>query len=353
MRIAQVAPLHEAVPPKLYGGTERVVSYLTEELVALGHDVTLYASGDSITSARLVASCDSALRLDPQCLDTVVYHVLQLEALMGEAATYDIIHFHTDYMHYPWARRALAPTVTTLHGRQDLNDLIPLYEEYGDIPLVSISNAQRLPIAHANWVGTVYHGLPETLYRVSPGPGRYLAFLGRFSPEKGFERAVEIASRAGLPLKVAAKCDPIDRAYFDQVVRPLLNEPVVEYVGEIGEHEKADFLGGAIALLFPIDWPEPFGLVLIESMACGTPVIAWPSGSVPELVDHGVTGFIVRSIEGAVDAADEARRLDRARVRATFERRFSARRMTQDYLRLYRRLINAQPPIRPVFSRNG
>ncbi len=338
MRIAQVAPLNEAVPPLFYGGTERVVSYLTEELVAMGHDVTLFASGDSVTSARLEACCPQALRLDPGCESRLAHHLMQLDRVMAAAERFDVIHCHGDLLHYPWARRAPVPVLTTLHGRQNIRDLQPLYREFDDVALVSISNAQRRPIPWARWIATVYHGLPADLLAPTARPGGYLAFLGRFSHEKRFDRAVAIARGAGLPLKVAAKADPEEHAYFDQVVRPLLGDPLVEWVGEIGEADKAAFLGGAIAHLFPIDWPEPFGVVMIEAMACGTPTIAWPCGSVPEVIENGVSGFIVSSIEAAVAAVAACARLDRAGCRAAFERRFTARRMAADYVSVYRRL---------------
>ncbi|MGE5546806.1 MAG: glycosyltransferase family 4 protein [Solirubrobacterales bacterium] len=349
MRIAQVAPLNEAVPPKLYGGTERVVHYLTEELVRMGHDVTLFASGDSETTARLIPCCPRALRLDPGCEDPVVHHILQLEAVMDQADEFDVVHVHVDYLHFPWARRSPTPVLTTLHGRQNIPDYGPLYDQFSDLPLVSISHSQRRPQPHANWFGTVYHGLPEDLLTPTFTPGSYLAFLGRFSPEKGFDRAVEIARRTGLPLKAAAKKDPRDSAYFDAVVGDLLDDPLVEWIGEIGEGDKATFLGGAIAHLFPIDWPEPFGLVMTEAMACGTPTIAWACGSVPEIIENGVSGFIVSSIEEAVTAVDACRQLDRGRCRDAFERRFSARRMAADYVMLYRGLVaSRRPPLRPA-----
>jgi len=341
MRIAQVAPLNEAVPPKLYGGTERVVSYLTEELVAMGHDVTLFASADSCTGARLVAGCPRALRLDTGCTDRIVHHILQIEAVMAAAAGFDIIQFHCDTLHFPFARRSRVPVVTTLHGRQDLPDLQPLYREYRELPLISISDAQRAPLAGVNWLGTVHHGLPSALYRLQPRPGDYLAFLGRFSAEKRFDRAVAIARMTGVPLKVAAKADPHDREYFDAVVRPLLADPLVEWLGEIGEADKQDFLGGALAHLFPVDWPEPFGLVMIEAMACGTPTIAWPCGSVTEVLESGVTGFIVTSVAAAAAAVAACARFDRAGCRAAFERRFLAERMAADYHSLYRRLVQS------------
>jgi len=344
VKIAQVAPLYEAVPPKLYGGTERVVSYLTEELVRQGHAVTLFASGDSVTEAELVPACPRALRLDPACGDQLAPHFVMLEELFRQADRFDIIHFHIDYLHYPLSRRAGAAHVTTLHGRLDPPELVPLYAEFRDVPLVSISDAQRRPLPRANWQATVYHGLPVDLYKCCDSPGDYLAFLGRVSPEKGVDRAIEIARRAGLRLKVAAKVDSADAAYFHRVIEPLLRDPVVEFVGEIGEREKGAFLGGARAVLFPIDWPEPFGLVMIESMACGTPVIAWPAGSVPEVLDDGVTGFVVDSIERAVAAVQRAGDLDRRRCRAVFEERFTAARMASDYVAVYRRLAAKDIP---------
>jgi len=275
MKIAQVSPLYESVPPKLYGGTERVVSNLTEELVRLGHDVTLFASGDSRTSAKLVAPCSQALRLDADCRDQMAYHMILLDQVFERIKDFDIVHFHIDYLHYPLSRRATTAHVTTLHGRLDLPELATLYRRFPDVPLVSISDAQRRPIASANWQGTVYHGLPRDLYEFHPATGKYLAFLGRISPEKRVDRAIEIACRSGLPLKIAAKVDPADREYFKCEIEPLLDDPLVEFIGEIDDRQKSEFLGGALALLFPIDWPEPFGLVMIESMASGTPVIGW------------------------------------------------------------------------------
>jgi Glycosyltransferase len=348
-RIAQVAPLNEAVPPRLYGGTERVVSYLTEELVAQGHDVTLFASGDSVTSARLVPCCPAALRLDPDCQDRLIHHVLQLERVMEEAGTFDVIHYHGDTIHYPWARRAPVPVVTTLHGRQNIRDVAALYREFDDVAVISISDAQRRPIPGARWIATVHHGLPEDLLAPTWRPGSYLAFLGRFSHEKRFDRAVAVARATGLPLKVAAKADPVERDYFEAVVRPLLDDPLVEWVGEIGESDKAAFLGGALALLFPIDWPEPFGVVMIEAMACGTPTIAWPLGSVPEVIENGTSGFVVSSIDEAAAAVEACAGFDRAICRAEFERRFTARRMAADYLAAYGRLgAVGRPPLRPM-----
>jgi glycosyltransferase involved in cell wall biosynthesis len=344
MRIAQVAPLYESVPPRGYGGTERVVSYLTEELVRQGHEVTLFASGDSVTSAHLVAPCRGALRLDTQCLDPLARHLPMMEQVFQQSGRFDLIHWHTEYLHVPLARRQPTPQVTTLHGRLDLPDLVPFYQEFTDVPVVSISDAQRQPLPGVNWQGTVYHGLPEELYTFRPEPGTYLAFLGRISPEKRVDRAIAIAQRLGLELKIAAKVDPADRAYFDAVIAPLLREPLVEYVGEIGEGEKNAFLGHASALLFPIDWPEPFGLVMAEAMACGTPVIAYRRGSVPEIIEEGVTGFIVHDLEEAVRAVERLPRLSRWRCRQRFEERFSAARMAREYLAIYRRLAEGALP---------
>ena len=341
MRIAQVSPLYESVPPQQYGGTERVVSYLTEELVAQGHEVTLFASGDSRTSARLVPCVPRSLRTDPDCTDQFSPHVVMLGRVVRQAAEFDLIHYHVDYMHYPSSRVMGTPHVTTLHGRLNLAELQPLYREYRDIPVVSISDAQRLPLPGANWQATVHHGLPPDRLHLEPGPGRYLAFLGRISPEKRVDRAIEIARLADMPLRIAAKVDRQDRDYFETVIKPLLRDPLVEYVGEIGEHEKQEFLGQAYALLFPIDWPEPFGLVMIESLACGTPVIAWRHGSVPEIIDDGETGFIVEGRRAAAEAVRRVGTLDRGRCRAVFESRFTAGRMAREYLAVYRRLVAA------------
>ena len=338
MRIAQVSPLFESVPPKYYGGTERVVSYLTEELVRQGHEVTLYASGDSITRARLLAPCRRSLRLDETCIDQLAHHILMLELVGKDAAAYDLIHYHVDYLHFPLSRRLNVPHLTTLHGRLDLPDLVPLYCEFTDMPLVSISDAQREPLPRVNWQATVYHGLPRDLYRFREQPGKYLAFLGRISPEKRVDRAIEIAQRIGMPLRIAAKVDSVDREYFAETIRPKLNGPYVEYLGEIGDGEKDDLLGGACALIFPIDWPEPFGLVMIEALACGTPVIAYERGSVSEVLEDGVTGFIVTGLEDAVKAAERVAQLDRRRCRAVFEERFTAERMARNYVGIYERV---------------
>src|SRR5215813_11875894 len=343
MKIAQVAPLYESVPPKLYGGTERVVSYLTEELVRQGHQVTLFATGDSVTQARLVEACPRSLRLDKQCIDQLAHHIVLLEQVFRQASAFDLIHFHIDYLHFPLSVRQHIPTVTTLHGRLDIPDLVPLYQMFPSMPMVSISDVQRAPLPWVNWLGTVYHGLPEHLYTFREAPGTYLAFLGRITPEKGVEQAIAIAQQAGIPLKIAAKVDRVDRDYFREVVRPLLhNNSLVEHIGEVGEDNKDIFLGEAYALLFPIDWPEPFGLVMIEAMACGTPVIAYPRGAVPEVLEDGVTGWIVEGIEEAVQAVGQVPALSRARCRQVFEERFSASRMARDYLRLYNKLLGGR-----------
>jgi glycosyltransferase involved in cell wall biosynthesis len=339
MRIAQVAPLYESVPPKLYGGTERVVAYLTQELVAMGHDVTLFASGDSITGARLVPIRARALRLDPLWADDLGPHMLQLERVLQQEPDFDVIHFHLDCLHFLVCRRLSVPCVTTLHGRLDQPHMAPIYAEYRDVPVCAISSAQRSTLPDVNWCATVHHGLPSELHRPSVAGGDYFAFLGRISPEKGVDRAIEIAKRLGVRLKIAAKVDRKDAAYHRDHIAPLLDHPLIEFIGEISEHQKAAFLGGARALLFPIDWPEPFGLVMIEAMACGTPVIAFDRGSVPELIDHGVTGFLVRDVEQAVQAAARVGELDRRLCRATFERRFTAARMAREYLAAYTQLI--------------
>jgi glycosyltransferase involved in cell wall biosynthesis len=342
MRIAQVAPLYESCPPRLYGGTERVVSYVTEELVRLGHDVTLLASGDSRTSARLEAGCEMALRLDNRCKDPLIYHLIMLDRLRCRADEFDIIHFHTDYLHFPLFADRWEKTLTTLHGRLDMPDLPVMMREYDMMPLISISDAQQAPIPWATWYGTVPHGLPRNLHRLGNGSGGYLGFLGRISPEKAPDRAIEIARRSGLPLKIAAKVDAVDQEYYQGKIVPLLNDPLIEFIGEIGEADKGAFLGNALALLFPIDWPEPFGLVLIEAMANGTPVIAFGRGSVPEIIEDGVTGFIVDDIDSAVAAVPLALRLDRGKIRERFEERFTAERMACDYLALYERLLSGR-----------
>jgi glycosyltransferase involved in cell wall biosynthesis len=322
-----------------YGGSERIVSYLTDELVHQGHDVTLFASGDSVTEAHLVAVRQRSLRLDEHCVDQLAHHLVMLEQVMQRAAEFDVIHFHVDYLHFPLSRRMHTPHVTTLHGRLDLPDLIPLYDEFSDIPVVSISDSQREPLPHANWVATIHHGLPHDAYRLHAEPGAYLAFLGRISPEKRVDRAIEIARKLDIPIKIAAKVDRVDREYFKTRIEPMLDDSLVEYVGEIGEVEKGAFLGRARALLFPIDWPEPFGLVMIEAIACGTPVIAYRRGSVTEVIEHGVTGFIVDGEHDAIAHAARVGELDRRRCRMVFEQRFSAQRMARDYVKVYERLI--------------
>ncbi|HKD35610.1 MAG TPA: glycosyltransferase family 4 protein [Pirellulales bacterium] len=369
MKIAQVAPLFESVPPQRYGGTERVVSFLTEELVRRGHDVTLFASGDSRTAAKLVAGCPQALRLDKQSVDKMAPQLVLLERVFKQADDFDIIHFHCDYLHFPWSRRHICRRLTTLHGRLDIPELAPLYREFPNEPVVSISDSQRRPLYWANWVGTVYHGLPKNLFHFHAKPGEYLAFLGRISPEKRVDRAVRIAETLGMQLKIAAKVDSADRDYYEQKIKPLFkrNRSLVEFIGEIGEQEKDEFLGRAYALLFPIDWPEPFGLVMIESIACGTPVIAYRHGSVPEVLDNGVTGFVVDNMAQAVHAVERIGDLSRLECRRTFERRFSVERMAEDYLSVYRGLaeercerdgawngdtIDARPPLRICVS-NG
>jgi glycosyltransferase involved in cell wall biosynthesis len=346
MRIAQVAPLTEAVPPKLYGGTERVVHWLTEELVALGHDVTLFASGDSSTSAKLDATWPKALRLDGSVSDPNALHMVMLERVRQKCddEEFDFLHFHLDYYPFSLFSRQPTPFLTTLHGRLDLPEHQPVFTTFSSIPVISISNAQRRPVTQANFVRTVYHGLPEQLLMPQPVAPNYLAVLGRIAPEKGVDQAIKIAKRCGIPLKIAAKVDRADQEYYDEIIRPLLDHPLIEYIGEIGDHEKPDFLSGAIGLLLPINWPEPFGLVMIEAMACGTPVIAYNRGSVPEIVDEGLTGFIVEDEISAVAAIGRLSKLDRGKVRKQFEARFTARRMALDYLAVYRTLMQAAEP---------
>lgn len=343
MKIAQVAPLYESVPPKYYGGTERVVSYLTEELVNQGHEVTLFASGDSLSKARLVAPCQGALRLNPHGVDSLAPHVTMLELLAREVAAFDVIHFHIDYLHFPLFRRLKVPYLTTLHGRLDIPELAPLYKAFKDVPVVSISESQRSPLPWADWQGTVYHGLPLDLLTFRQKAGSYLGFLGRICPEKGVDHAIQIAKQVGVPLKIAAKVDKVDQIYFEDAIRPLLDDPLVQYVGEISHSERDEFFGNALAILFPIEWPEPFGLVMIEAMACGTPVIAYRRGSVPEVLEDGMTGFIVDGIDEAVKAVSRVGKLNRIRIREVFETRYSVARMTADYLTLYRQLVRSKP----------
>jgi glycosyltransferase involved in cell wall biosynthesis len=339
MRIAQIAPLTESVPPKLYGGTERAVSYITEALVDLGHDVTLFASGDSMTRAKLEPVWPQALRLDQSIRDRIAPHMLLMEMVRRQADRFDVLHFHMDYYSFSVFKRQDTPFVTTLHGRLDLPEQQPVFDTFDTAPVISISNAQRQPLPQARWLGTVYHGLPENLYTPQPVEQRYLAFLGRISPEKRVDTAIRIAQRCGLPIRIAAKVDEADREYFEREIKPLFAQPFVEFVGEISDAQKAEFLSGAHALLFPIDWPEPFGLVMIEAMACGTPVVAFNRGAVPEVVDEGVTGFIVEDEIGAVAAVSRIARVSRAGVRRRFEERFTSRRMAQQYVDLYQSVI--------------
>jgi len=345
MKIAQVAPLMEAVPPKLYGGTERIVSYLTDQLAELGHEVTLFASGDSVTKATLEPVWPCALRLDRSMRDYLAPHIVMLEQVARRADEFDIIHLHLDYLGYPILRRTTTPFLATLHGRLDLPELAPLYTTFDDVPVVSISDSQREPLPQAPYVATVPHGVPTRLLLPGFGAGGYLAFLGRISPEKAPDAAIRIAAAAGMPLKIAAKVDNVDRQYFAERIEPMLGAAHVEFIGEINEEQKPEFLGDAAALLFPIAWREPFGLAMIEAMACGTPVIAFRNGSVPEVVDDGVTGFVVGDEDEAVAATKRLKSLDRARIRAVFERRFTARRMAEDYLKIYRELVGRHRPL--------
>lgn len=348
MKIAQIAPLYETIPPRLYGGTERVVSHLTEALVEMGHDVTLFASADTQTRARLHPGRECALRLDPAPLKSdLASHLSLLDEVRRRADEFDILHFHTDLLHFPFFEGIAQRTLTTLHGRLDMKDLPDAYRRWPRFPLVSISRSQRQQMPDANWCGTVHHGLDLSAYRFQPRPqGGYLAFLGRISPEKRPDRAIAIATQSGLPLKIAAKVDQSDRSYFEREIRPLLDNPLVEFIGEIGDANKSEFLGNALALLFPIDWPEPFGLVMIEAMACGTPTIAWPCGSVPEVLEDGLTGFIVKSVPQARAAIARLPRLDRRQVRHRFEQRFSAEAMAGHYLELYWQLLGKPAALR-------
>jgi glycosyltransferase involved in cell wall biosynthesis len=353
MRIAQVAPLTEAVPPKLYGGTERVVYWLTEELVALGNDVTLFASGDSQTSGKLEATWPKALRLDGSVRDPNALHMVMLERVRQKCddEEFDFLHFHLDYYPFSLFSRQPTPFLTTLHGRLDLPEHRPVFTTFSSVPVISISNAQRRPVPQANWIRTIQHGLPENLLTPRPVTPTYLAVLGRIAPEKGVDRAIKIAIRCGVPLKIAAKVDLADQDYYDEIIRPLMDHPLVEYIGEIGDHEKSDFLSGAMGLLVPIDWPEPFGIVMIEAMACGTPVIAYNRGSVPEIIDEGLTGFIVEDETSALAAVGRLSQLNRGAVRKQFEKRFTARRMALDYLASYHSLMDtAEPRIKLVSS---
>ena len=341
LRIAQIAPLYESVPPKLYGGTERVVAYLTDELVNQGHHVTLFASGDSKTKGRLVPICERALRLYNH-LDPLAYHILQLQEVFERADEFDILHFHTDYLHFPFTYNREFTTITTLHGRLDIDDLVPVYKKFRNIPVVSISNAQRRPLPIANWIGTVHHGVPSELYKQGEGKGNYVVFLGRISPEKRVDRAIEIARQAGLNIKIGAKIDKADQVYYEKEMKHLFVQPHVEFLGEIDERGKSEVLQNARALLFPIDWEEPFGMVTIEAFACGTPVIAFNRGSVPEIVTHGKTGYIVEDISEAVTALQQIQEIKRADCRRNFENRFSATIMANNYLDLYEKLVHPE-----------
>jgi glycosyltransferase involved in cell wall biosynthesis len=339
MKVAQVAPLIESVPPRLYGGTERIVSYLTEELVRLGHDVTLFASGDSISSAALAPCCTRALRLDPTMPDVIPHSMLMIDNVRERAEEFDVLHFHIDLFHFPLFRSLASRTLTTLHGRQDLGDLGTFYSRFSEMPLVSISDDQRKPLPNAKFMTTIQHGIPADLHRPLFEEGKYFAFLGRISPEKRPDRAIRIARAAGIPLKIAAKVDEVDEEYFRNEILPLIDGPGVEFIGEINEREKTKFLGEAAALLFPVDWPEPFGLVMIEAMACGTPVLAFRCGSIPEVIEDGVTGKVVDSEQEAVAALPGILSYDRHAVRQRFEERFTATRMAKDYVSTYRQLL--------------
>lgn len=339
MRIAQVSPLFESVPPRMYGGTERVVGYLTEALVGMGHEVTLFASGDSHTHATLVEASPKALRLD-NCFDAYAHHIYQLQLVVDMASRFDIIHFHTDYLHYPVSRLMGYNHVTTLHGRLNIPDLASLYKTFSDIPVISISYNQREPLPHINWIGNVYHGLPDNLYQAGKGNGDYALFIGRISREKRLDRAIEITRRAKMPLKIAAKIDKMDEEYYEKKIRPLLSQPHIDFLGEVSEASKNELIGNARAVLFPIDWPEPFGMVLIEALACGTPVIAYGMGSVPEILEQGKSGFIVNSIEEAVTALKNIDQITRENCRKAFMERFRAQRMAEDYLVTYQKIID-------------
>jgi|SRR6187402_1099816 len=342
MRIAQIAPLFESVPPDLYGGSERVVSWLTEEMVRMGHEVTLFASGDSRTSATLVPGCERALWRDSSCRETLPHHVLLVEEVFRRASEFDVLHFHCDYVHFPLVRRHQAATLTTMHGLLHPPDLRRLLEEYYDVPLVSISQSQRSPIPTANWKGSVHHGLPSDLHTFRETAEEYIAFLGRISPDKGVERAIDLAIKTQIPLRIAAKIYEEDRSYFHQKIEPLLKEHagLVEFLGEVGGKDKDDFLGNAKALIFPVEWPEPFGLVMIEALACGTPVLAWNRGAVPEVIDHGVNGFTVDSVIQAIECLPLLNKIDRRTCRLSFEKRFRSEQMAEKYISLYQGQID-------------
>lgn len=354
MKIAQVAPVWESVPPKLYGGTERIVSYLTEELVRMGHEVTLFASGDSRTAAQLEAVCPRALRLNTGIFNRDASMVMLQERSLGSSGGFDIIHSHLDFLGFPLARRSSRPVVTTLHGRLDLPELEPVFREYAEMPLVSISDAQRRPMSWANWQATIHHGLPRNLYSFHAESEGYLAFLGRIAPEKRPDHAIQLAKRAGLPLRIAAKVDPADREYYRSEIEPMLDHPLIEFIGEISDQEKNEFVGNALALVCPYDWPEPFGLVLIEALACGTPVLAYRRGSIPEIIEDGVTGFVCESLPEMVESIGRIKTIDRRQCRAAFEERFTAARMAHDYITLYERVLDAYAvPAGPKTINNG
>ncbi len=348
MKIAQVAPLWESVPPVLYGGTERVVSFITEELVRQGHEVTLFASGDSTTKAHLVPMCPEALRLSKVVMNYDAPMIAMLEQAFNPSGEFDLIHSHLEFLPFPLAKRSRTPVLTTLHARLDLPELLPVFRKFAGLPLVSISDAQREPIPWANWQATIHHGLPQDLYTLHADQGKYLVFLGRVAPEKGLDQAIEIAKRVDMPLRIGAKIDPSNAEYYREVIEPLLDHPLIEFVGEVTDLEKDDFLGDAYAMLAPYDWPEPFGLVFIESLACGTPVIAYRRGSVPEIIDHGVTGFVCDTMEDMTQSVRHVSLLNRAHCRQSFDARFSVERMVRDYVRVYERILGIPTPIPPL-----
>ena len=346
MKIAQVSPLWESVPPKMYGGTERVVSYITEELVRQGHDVTLFASGDSLTKAKLEAPCNQALRLNTGIFSREAPLISMMEQVFSVADQFDVIHSHLDFLAFSLARRSPVPVVTTLHGRLDLPELVPVFRDFSELPLISISNSQRNPLPWCNWLATVYHGLPRDLYSAHPEPGQYLAFLGRIAPEKCPDHAIELAKRVGIPLRIAAKVDQADRAYFERVVEPLLDHPLIEFVGEVTDVQKNDFIGNALAMVCPYDWPEPFGLVLIEALACGTPVLGYRRGSIPEIIEHGVTGLISENLDEMTKHVEGISLIDRRRCRQVFEERFTVEQMVRNYVQAYQQILS-EPQVFP------
>lgn len=353
MKIAQIAPLMESVPPKCYGGTERVVSWLTEELVNQGHEVTLFASGDSSTRAKLVSIAETSLRTHPVYRDPLAHHILLANEVLRRVGDFDIIHSHIDYLLFPYIRMRNACALNTLHGRLDLPDLVPIYQEFSDIPVVSISDSQRKPLTIANWLATVHHGLPKDLYTFIEKPKDYLLFLGRICPEKRPDRAIKIAEATGNKLVIAAKVDRVDQVYFEEQIKPLLKSPNIDYIGEVFEHEKNELIGNAKAVLFPIDWPEPFGIVMIEALACGTPIIAFDHGSVSEIIDHEKTGYICSNLDEATQAVELLDKIERKQCRQTFERRFTAKRMASAYLELYTQIVGQQSDTQAQYSLSG